>query len=108
MIIHKYHVYSIDSFKDPVFEPKLIKCLRLIRIDEEKTGLLYEHTNRALPLFRVEIKRLSGNECLEVLPGDSERYERLKDVLIKHKVRGQYHLVKPFAFVLKQYEETKI
>jgi len=106
----EYLVYSINSF-NPVFEGKQIRCLRAIADEGSKTVELCEFvSNKFIPIFDVEIKKLLGGDVIEIFLSERPRYDKLEKVLRRNRVRGNYRqgLQMSFAFMLKKIEEIKI
>lgn len=106
----EYLVYSISSF-NPIFEGRMIKCLRAFAEEGSKTANLCEFSsNKFTPIFDVEIKKLLNGDVIEVFLSERLKYDKLEKVLRKHNVRGDYKhsLQVSFAFMLKKIDEIKI
>ena len=112
MIKQHYFVCSVDSFRDPVFQPKPIKCLRFIRDKDAPYGELYEYIPKgnSLFLFKTQIKLSGKLLAIKVLPGMDDSYTILRTVLMRNKIRGKYTKddTIPFEFVLKEIDEINI
>ena len=112
MIKQNYSVCSVDSFRDPVFQPKPIKCLRFVRDKDAPYGELYEYVSnqKSLFLFRSQVRMSGKLLAIKVLPGTDDNYTILRTVLMRNKIRGKY--IKddtiPFEFVLKEIDEINI
>jgi len=83
----------------------------VVKDSGNNSGELYEYTNkRAMLIFKVKIVKYRGNLIIQILPQETERYGRLKEVLLRNHVRGQYREdpTKPFNFIIKKLNEIKI
>ena len=106
----EYLVYSISSF-NPVFEGRLIRCLRAFAEEGSKTVRLCEFLgNKFLPIFETEKKELHSGDVIEIFLSERSKYDKLEDVLRRHHVKGDYKhsLQHSFAFMLKKIDEIKI
>jgi len=106
----EYLVYSISSF-NPVYEGRIIKCLRAFAEEGSNTVELREFLgNKFLPIFDVEKKELRNRDVIEIFLSERSRYDKLEEVLRRHHVRGNYRrsLQFSFAFVLKKIDEIEI
>jgi len=112
MIKQHYTLWTIDSFRDPVFQPKPIKCLRFIRDKDQDYGELYEliPNRKSLFLFRANAEKSGELLVMKILPQHGESYMILRMVLLRKKIRGKYKEDKtiPFEFVLKEINEINI
>ena len=107
-----YIVFAVDSFLSLPKEPKIVKCLSAVKDDNEETAELYEYTKnkRIMLIFKTKILKYRGLSFIQVLSQETEKYEKLKEVLLRNHVRGQYRTdpTKPFNFAIKKLSEIKI
>ena len=112
MIKQNYFVCSINSFRDPVFQPKPIKCLRFVRDKGAQYGELYEYISnqKSLFLFKAQVKMSGQLLAIKIVPELGVGYTLLRTVLIRNKIRGKYKEDEtiPFEFVLKEINEINI
>lgn len=106
----EYLVYSINSF-DPVYEGRIVKCLRAFAEEGSNTVELREFLgNKFFPIFKIQMKKIRDRSVIEIFLQTRNKYDKLEDVLRRHHVRGNYRhgLQHSFAFVLKKIEEIEI
>lgn len=111
----KYFVNDIGYLEGQLIEPKHIDCLRVFQEKEEdEYGKLYEHTQtKSFLIFDVYIKKYfcrgAIKHTIEVLPQEEERYQKLKEVMIRRRISGDYSEDNemPFAFSLQRLEKIE-
>jgi len=86
----EYLVCSINSF-DPVYEGKIIRCLRAFAEEgSDRVKLCEFRGNKFLPILKVRVKEVRNRKVIEIFLKERSRYHKLERVLLRNCVRGNY------------------